>query len=606
MTPTEPAAPVDARLEVIAAHRLRVVYLGLAMSWALLAGFAFAAARQRVFDHARVWVPLAALGVAAVAVSALPWRRLVPRRAADAVVVVWSAALVVGLFATNGVRSDPPILAAFAGVVVFAAALLLSPATLTSVAVIAGAGYLLAVADATTVLSRSELAVELMALGFVAALALLVAWAVRRYLAATTDQLAELRRREGELTLREAHLTRLYSVARTLGEGTGIDEVLPELVSRVAEAVRARVGVVLFYQPHEQALEVVSPIWVSGHALRAEGYRLPLTEPGLAQRVFISSDPAFTNDADDFADDPLLGELADGNVAAVPLRLQAQTIGVLAVTDKRDGSFDDDDLATLESLATPAALILNHLARFEEAEETSQRMAELARLKTDFVSVVSHELRTPLTSIIGALATLARPQLAPTDQDARRLLASARAQADRLKGLIEDLLVVSRLDNRALPVRLEPVDLGSFVKDVIQALPESDSAIRVDIAPDLDEFATDPEHLARILINLLDNAFRYAPSSPVDIVADAVGSEVRLAVADHGPGIPYELHDHIFERFSQVEQHDARRGGGIGLGLSIVRGLAETMGGRVWFEPTIGGGATFVVALPLGPGTVAR
>ncbi len=606
MTAAEPPAPPDPHDTVISVHRLRVVYVGLAITWVLLAVFAVEAARQGVLDEFRVGAPLAALAVGALVVTALPWRRLSTQVLGDAVVVAWSAGLVAGLIAANGVRNAPPLLAAFAGVVVFAAALLLPPSLLAAVTAIAAGGYLLAVVDSPADLSGGELATDLITLGFMAALGLLLSWALRRYLAASAEQLAELRRRQDELSEREAGLTRLYSVSRTIGEGTGIEEVLPELVSRVAAAVGARVGVVLFYEPQEQALEVVSPIWVSGHALRAEGYRLALTEVGLAQRVFISSDAGMLNDPAGFADDPLLGELADDNVAAVPLRLEAHTMGVLLVTDKRDGHFTGEDLEILESLATPAALILNHLARFQEAQDTSRRMTEIARLKTDFVSVVSHELRTPLTSIIGALATLSRPQLAPTDADARRLLQSARSQADRLKGLIEDLLVVSRLDNRALPVRPEPVDLDGFVKDVIQGLPGSDSVIRVDVAGDIGEFATDPEHLARILINLLDNALRYAAGTPIDVLGRAVGSEVRITVSDHGPGIPYDLHEHIFEQFTQMERHDTRRSGGVGLGLSIVRGLTEAMGGRVWYEPTIGGGATFVVAFPRRPRHVPR
>ncbi len=606
VTAADPPAPADPHDAVISVHRLRVVYVGLAISWVLLAVLVVEAARQGVLDELRVGGPVAALAVGAVVVSALPWRRLATRLLGDVVVVLWAGGLVAGLIAANGVRNAPPLLAAFAGVVVFAAAMLLPPSLLAVVTAVTAGGYLLAVSDSPADVPAGELAAELITLGFMAALGLLLSWALRRHVAASAGQLAELRRRQDELTEREAALTRLYSVSRTIGEGTGIDEVLPELVSRVAAAVEARVGVVLFYGPQDQALEVVSPIWVSGHALRAEGYRLALTDAGLAQRVFISSDPAMVNDAAGFADDPLLAELADDNVAAVPLRLEARTMGVLLVTDRRDGHFTEEDLEILESLATPAALILNHLARFQEAQDTSRRMTEIARLKTDFVSVVSHELRTPLTSIIGALATLNRPQLAPTDPDARRLLQSARSQADRLKGLIEDLLVVSRLDNRALPVRPEPVDLDGFVKDVIQGLPGSDSVIRVDVAGDLGELSTDPEHLARILINLLDNALRYAAGSPIDVLARAVGSEIRLAVADRGPGIPYELHEHVFEQFTQMEQSDSRRGGGVGLGLSIVRGLTEAMGGRVWYEPTIGGGATFVVALPRQPGSVRR
>ncbi len=606
-TVTDPHPPVTGdQQSVIADHRRKVVQVGIAVSWALLATFGVLALRQRVLDEARVWVPIAALAVVAAIVTAVPWRRLIGTALGDVIVVGWAGALVVGLVATNAVRSGPPLLAAFAAVVVLAAAQLLPPWRLALVAGLAAGGYLVAIGDVDVTPSAGEIAVELATLGVVALLSLLLAQSLLRHMRATDHQLRELRRRESELQAREADLTRLYAVSRTIGAGTSIGEVLPELVSRVAGAVEAKVGVVLFYAPEQQALEVVSPIWVSGHALRAEGYRLPLTARGLPQRVFVSSEPAMVNDTGEFDEDPLLADLADDNVAAVPLRLEASTIGVLMVTDKRSGPFTREDLEVLESLSAPAALILNHLARFQEAQETSRRMTELARLKTDFVSVVSHELRTPLTSIIGTLATLARPQLAPEDPNARRLLDSARSQASRLKALIEDLLVVSRLDNRALPVRPEPIDFPAFLKELIQGLPAAENVIRLDVPDTVDDFHADPEHLSRILINLFDNAFRYAPGSPVDVIVREVGREIRVTVADHGPGIPYELHDHVFERFTQVEPHEVRPAGGVGLGLSIVRGLAEAMGGRVWYEPTVGGGSTFVVALPRRPGALER
>ncbi len=598
--------PPGKQRSVISDHRRMVVRVGIVVSWVLLGVFAGFAISHGVIGEPEVWVPMLGLGVAAAVVTAVPWRRIIDLPIGDVVAVAWAGALVVGLVATNEVRNGPPLLAGYAAVVVLAAALLLRPALLALVSGLTAAGYLLAVAGSPASLSAAEVVVGLATLGVVALLALLLSLSLGRHLSATEEQLAALQQRKAELQAREADLTRLYAVSRTIGAGTSIGEVLPELVSRVAGSVDAKVGVVLFYSPEQNALEVISPIWVAGHALRAEGYRLLLTERGLAQRVFIASEPAMENDAGSFEDDPLLADLADDNVAAVPLRLESQTIGVLMVTDKWRGPFTDADLDVLESLSAPAALILNHLARFQEAQDTTARMEELARLKTDFVSTVSHELRTPLTSIIGALATLARPQLAPEDPSARQLLDSARKQATRLKGLIEDLLVVSRLDGRALPVRPEPIEFPAFIKELIQSLPGADNVIRLDIADDLGGFQADPEHLSRVLINLIENSFRYASGSPVDIGAHPVGREVRIRVADHGPGIPYELHDHVFDRFTQVDAHEVRRGAGAGLGLSIVRGLTEAMGGRVWFEPTLGGGATFVVALPRRPGVVER
>ncbi len=224
-------------------------------------------------------------------------------------------------------------------------------------------------------------------------------------------------------------------------------------------------------------------------------------------------------------------------------------------------------------------------------------MAELAQMKTDFVSVVSHELRTPLTSIIGALSTLQRPELLPTDSRAQQLIDMAAKQSDRLRTLIDDLLVMSRIEASSLPVRQTQIDLDAFLTELLQSLPNGDE-VTLDLDPAAQGLVADPDHLARVITNLVENALKYGGDSQVEIVATAVRNETRLSVVDHGPGIPYEKHAVIFERFTQLQPHATRSKGGTGLGLSIVKGLAEAMRGRVWFEPTVGGGATFTLALP--------
>ncbi|MFQ5555837.1 MAG: ATP-binding protein, partial [Acidimicrobiia bacterium] len=324
---------------------------------------------------------------------------------------------------------------------------------------------------------------------------------------------------------------------------------------------------------------------------------------GIAQRVFTSGSPELGNDPGGEEADAFLAEVDASAVAAVPLQIESNAIGVLIAANKVDGAFSEEDIELLVSLAGPSALVLNQLTRYEEAKETGEKMAELARLKTDFVSVVSHELRTPLTSMIGSLKTLQRPELAPTHPNAIELLATAERQGQRLRSLIEDLLVVSRLDNQALPVRSQNVMLEDFLWEVVNDVPGARPVLDIDIAPEAESLWVDPDHLRRILRNLIENALKYAPGSPVEVNAYRRGAEVRIGVTDHGPGIRYELHDMIFDRFTQVADHETRGLGGTGLGLSIARGLTEGMGGRIWFEPTTGGGATFSIALPARAGT---
>ena len=449
-------------------------------------------------------------------------------------------------------------------------------------------------------LPQSVEALRIVSFAIVATLVATGAGNLHRHVEVAARRVHTFEERERFLSEKEQELQRLYDVSRTIGVGSNLSEVLPELVGRVANALEARVGVVLLYRRDEEALEVMSPIWVAGQTLRAEGYSLALSEPSIAQQVFTSGEPAVFNDLEERAEeaDAFLLELGSHELAAVPLRIESRPIGVLITAEKRDSHFTVNDLALLESLAGPSALVLNQLARYEEAQETSQKAIELAQLKTDFVSVVSHELRTPLTAIIGSLSTLQRPQLVHPDANAQQLIDTASRQANRLRSLIEDLLVVSRLDNQALPVRPELIHIQDFIEDTVAHIPDAAEVTYVQTGPGVDSVETDPDHLQRILTNLVGNALKYAPGSPIDIVAMVNGNEIWVSVIDHGEGIPYELHDHIFDRFTQLAPHYTRSAGGTGLGLSIVRGLSEVIGGRVWFQPTAGGGATFTIALP--------
>ena len=557
--------------------------------------FAYGASGRDALAEPVVLAPIGAALVVALVMVVWPWRRG-DGMATDLMAIIWGAVALWAMWAGSWLYEATAPTAAFAAATLIGIALLARPWAIAVLAVATVGAYYAATRQESPVPGAWDLWIPIAAIAAIAAISAAAALALTLATRRADQDLLEANRKEMQLERRSDDLERLYDISRTLGAGHSRAEVLPELVSKVAGSVDAKVGLVALYNPVEEGLEVISPIWVAGHALRAEGYVLPLTEQSFTQQAFVSNTPQFSSSIEG---DPLLTDLDAKTAAAVPLRREATTIGVLMVTDKSSGPFDELDLQLLQSLAAPASLILEHFSRFEEAKATSEKMTELAQLKSDFVSVTSHELRTPLTSIIGSLATLARPELAPTDPSAQQLLASAQRQADRLKRLIEDLLTASRLDSRALPLRIEPMDIAEFVREAVRSLPAADEVVTLDIAADLATLHADPDHVRRIVVNLVENALKYAPGSNIEVIVKGSGSEVWLSVVDHGPGVPYELHDHIFDRFTQVGKHATRIKGGTGLGLSIVRGLADAMGGRVWYEPTVGGGATFSLALPL-------
>lgn len=577
-------------------YRIRVINTGLVVSWIGLLAFSLWAISIDDPDNTAEVVTAGALAVALIVLTLIPWRRALGSRIADWLIAVWCVAALLGLAVVELAAGSTPSAVGFMMVPFFAAATAIAIQPVVTVGLCAIAMYWITLGESAGYLTATA---SSSLLGFIAATAFvtLISVRIRSQIQESSTRYEELATRESQLADQERELSTLYDVSLAIGAGTKLNEVLPELVGRVAAAVGARVGLVMLYEPATEALELMSPIWVSGHTVPADDFVLGLTEPGLAQRVFMSGDAAVLNSiGEDDGTDRIAKELEAERIAAVSLRVEDRIIGVLLVGDKTE-PFTDDDLRTLESVAAPAALVLNQMTRYEEARVSGERMAEVAQMKTDFVSVVSHELRTPLTSIIGALATLQRPELLPEDPRAQQLIDMATKQSNRLRTLIEDLLVMSRIEAASLPVRPVEIDLEAWLPELLATLPQGER-VMVTIDPPTKTLVADVDHLARVLTNLLENALKYGGDSDVRIETVSVRDETRLSVVDHGPGIPYEKHDVIFEQFTQLQPHATRSKGGAGLGLSIVKGLAAAMDGRVWFEPTVGGGATFTVALP--------
>lgn len=586
-------------------YRLSVVRTGLVISWLGTIGFVWLANRGSGPMAAGVRGEVILLVVVVLLLSfAAPWRASLLGEMGDTYIGLWSVVAVSALVAAHDLTAGPPLSVSFLLVVVFATATLLRSGYLTVVAVTALVGYAVALDRAGADLSRGENRLRLVAFGIAALFALSASVGVTRVFRSAARRLRDMEALSEDLAERREELDELYSVSATIGLGGTLAEIVPVLMGRIVNSVGARVGLVFLFRPDHDDLELISPLWVAGRTVRAEGYTLRLTDAGVVQRVFTSGEPMASNEPMARGDgEPLLDDLDTSRIAAVSMAVDGRPIGVLVVADKTGGDFTSDDVRRLQSLAGPAALVMNQMARYDAAQEMSQKMAELAQLKSDFVSVVSHELRSPITSIIGSLRTVMRPEIDAESETAHDLLQTAVRQADRLRALIEDLLVTSRLDSDALPVRPEATSVGDILDDVLAELALTNGRVTKQIEPDVPEVQVDPAHLRRVTRNLLENALKYAENAAIELVVKRSGDQVWLAVVDHGPGIPYELHDHIFQPFTQAQHHETRARGGTGLGLSIVRGLTEAMGGRAWYEPTVGGGATFTVSLPVRSGT---
>ena len=576
--------------EAMARFRASLLRRASAVAWVVLIIIGAQAVRSEIFTLPAFYIPMAGLAVLLVSSAAIRWEGLMATTAAPWISTGWLLALIVGITALATIpeltATAEPILfgiAAVSGLLLtwWAHAII----TVTIGLAISYIAFTLGLADAIPDVLAPVLTVLV-----VAAATALVGFEFEKEAVVSAGK-------ESKLEVQRLDFERLYAVSATLARAESLAEIVPHLIGTICKYLDAQVGVVLLHDAELARLEVMSPIWVNGYPIETEEIAVDINATSVVAQTYRAAKPILVRQIDVTTDSHvLLRELGLKQALVAPLKVEAMRVGVIVVGDPYEHDFTEDQLEQLGSLAAPAGLVLSQIGRYEAQAEMTRRLEEVAKMKSDFVSTVSHELRSPLTSIIGSLDTVNRPELAPPEPTSQKLLLSARRQAGRLQRLIEDLLVVSRIDRGAIPLQIEAIPIREIFGEVNRVV-SIEPTITVD--PGGLEVRADRDHLSRVLINLVENAAKYAPDSPVELFAWQQDGMAVLAVVDHGPGIPENERARVFERFTQVDQSDTRSKGGTGLGLSIVKSLAETMHGSVRIETTEGGGATFVVELPL-------
>jgi two-component system phosphate regulon sensor histidine kinase PhoR len=233
------------------------------------------------------------------------------------------------------------------------------------------------------------------------------------------------------------------------------------------------------------------------------------------------------------------------------------------------------------------------------ADDQTEFLA-LERARQDFLSNVSHELRTPLSSIKLMLETVVA---APGRETADLFLPQALAQVDRLVALVMQLLDQARVQSGQLSLHLKDVDLEEALRPIVASFePQAvGKGVSLELQPSrLVRLQADPDRLAQVFVNLIDNALRHTPTGgTVRVEADADENDAVVRISDDGMGIPFKDLPHVFERFYVVDRSRARDISGAGLGLSIVKQIIDAHGGSVSVESMLGNGATFTVRLPI-------
>src|SRR6516165_9519249 len=243
--------------------------------------------------------------------------------------------------------------------------------------------------------------------------------------------------------------------------------------------------------------------------------------------------------------------------------------------------------------AQTAAALDRERLRTQAAQ--AEALAEGNRMRTALLAAVSHDLRTPLASIKASVSSLRQTDVAWTESDKEALLATIEENADRLDGLIGNLLDMSRLHTGSLQPFLRPITIDEVAPIALRGL-DAPAGVRFEVPDGMPLVLADPGLLERVLANLFSNALHHSPAAqPPALQAHRQDNTVVLEVIDHGPGVPDGLKTEIFEPFRRFDDRKV----GVGLGLAVAKGFTEAMGGAIVAADTPGGGLTVRITLPV-------
>jgi signal transduction histidine kinase len=409
----------------------------------------------------------------------------------------------------------------------------------------------------------------------------------------TTGRLRDLEGRQNQLL-------RLVELSVILNSTLDPDELLQLITATATELLDCEASSILLYDEKNPRLYFAAATGSDP----AELAKIPVPiEGSLAGTIFRTNQPMILNNVEQ--DPRHYSNVGDQikfkikTLLGVPMPIKDRNVGVLEAVNKRDGEFTARDVAILSVTAAHAAIAINNARMLQATLQALKQVQEANEVKNNFLALASHELRTPLGIIMGYSQFLKEDTKDETSELADQVLNAAR----QMRSLLDEMSNLTMLKADTLNLKLQRVpmqDVLTFacegIKEIastrdqklVFAFPEEPFHVNVDI---------DKTSLA--LVNLLNNAIRFSPQgSTITVGTVAQGDRVLAWVQDQGIGIPVDKLEKIFEEFYQIEPPNTRRYGGLGIGLTIARGIIEVQDGRIWAESEgSGSGATFKVEL---------
>ena len=304
-----------------------------------------------------------------------------------------------------------------------------------------------------------------------------------------------------------------------------------------------------------------------------------------------------------------------------PISLSDNFFGCIEIF--KETSFTPEDATCFQTIVQQVSLPLKSATLYQELIETNHKLEKLERLKSEFISIVSHELRTPLTSIKNSLDILMSGRGGEITPAADKFLSMAMRNVQRLSGIINDLLDLSKIEAGKMDFNFAPVNINTvidYVKSALSEVAKSKGLTIITDTPDnLPEITADSQRLEQVLTNLVSNAIKFTPENKTikisssivnskdlkineyfkDSINLAEGNYIEVCVEDEGIGIAQKDLLHAFDKFAQIENSLSRKAGGTGLGLPIAKQLLEAHHGAIWCDSELNKGSKFYFVIPV-------
>lgn len=404
-----------------------------------------------------------------------------------------------------------------------------------------------------------------------------------------------------ELKKLTEHLQRLVDLSVSLNSTLNLNDLLSIIIETAADILGCDAASILLFDEKSGNLFFAASTGVDARKL-AE-IPVPLND-SLAGTVFRTNEPVIVGTVED---EPRHNKEASEHVGfqthsllGVPLRIRERTIGVLESLNKKEGVFSVEDVATLGVVAAHAAVAIHNAQLIQALRQAYDDVSKADELKSNFLALASHELRTPLGIIIG-YASFLREE---ADTEASGHVEHVLNAALQMRTLLDDMNNLTMLEADASIAQLHKTILQDLLEKIAEEIQEmatvKGQTLVFDFPVEPLECLLDVRKFSSAVANLLHNAVRFSPENEtVTLGARRDGAQVLCWVEDHGIGIAAEKLEAVFDKFYQVESHLTRRYGGMGIGLTIARGLIEAQGGKLWAESEgEGKGATFKISLP--------